>query len=133
MTPLLRHPVTPSPRHPVTPSPRHPRRIVHQLELAALRGADAGVEDRLRLQVERRLERLVERLARLQVMDELFCQGVTADREWVALDGFGLAAFASHEAEGIAAVIDVVHNRTCGAIEQRARGDAVIDAAPRRF
>ena len=57
---------------------RAPRRAVHRLQPAAPRGAEPGVEDRHRVEVEARVHRRVQRFARLEVADELLGDGRAA-------------------------------------------------------
>jgi len=60
-----------SPFFPNDFSSNAPSHIIHQFHLAAGSGADAGVEDGHGLQVEVHLQRGVQRLAGLQVVDKL--------------------------------------------------------------
>jgi hypothetical protein len=63
-----------------------PARVVDELRLAGLGGADAGVEDGGRVEVDRQVERGVDRLARLEVVEQLAGEVAAAVGQRVGLD-----------------------------------------------
>src|SRR5207244_3362299 len=96
---------------------RNPSRLFDFLQPSRLGRADAGLEDRLGLEVEARIEGLVERLAGFQVVDEFLGESRAALRQRIAFDHAWFLTLALDQSDLLATRGD---DRALVAVENRA-------------